>query len=72
VLLYLFWEPENWIDFTVFHKHREEIVDFSSHVEGTSVRFMAQSYPEMWAEWENQNGTTKHISALRSRYQFPI
>lgn len=72
MLLYLFWEPENWIDFTVFHKHREEIADFSSRVEGSCVRFKAQSYPELWAEWENQKANAEHISLLRSRYQIGI
>ena len=72
VLLYLFWEPENWMDFPVFHKHREEIADFASHIEESSVKFIAQSYLALWDEWEHHYGNTQHVSELRKRYQLTI
>ncbi|MBW2645383.1 MAG: hypothetical protein JRE23_04215 [Deltaproteobacteria bacterium] len=72
ILLYLFWEPENWIDFDVFHQHRKEIAAFSSYIEKSSIRFIAQSYPELWTEWKNHHGDTDHICSLLSRYQLTI
>ena len=72
VLLYLFWEPENCMDFPVFHKHREEIADFASHIEESSVKFIAQSYLALWDEWEHYYGNTQHVSELRKRYQLTI
>lgn len=47
ILFYLFWEPTNWQQLDIFVKHREEIEVFAGQVKDTSVRFVAQSYPEL-------------------------
>ena len=72
VLLYLFWEPENWKDFEVFHRHRGEISDFASYFDELSVKFICQSYPELWDEWEQHYKNTSHVSELRERYYLTI
>jgi len=72
IILYLFWEPENWMDFPIFHKHREEIADFVSHIEESSVKFIAQSYLALWDKWEHHDENTQHVSELRKRYQLTI
>ena len=72
VLLYLFWEPENWKDFEVFHRHRGEISDFASYFDELSVKFIYQSYPELWDEWEQHYKNTSHVSELRERYYLTI
>jgi hypothetical protein len=71
-LLYLFWEPENWNDFDVFKNHRNEIESFTNQVKGSSVKFVAKSYPELWKEWGAQKDILVHVENLRNRYYFPI
>jgi hypothetical protein len=72
VLLYLFWEPENWKDFDIFKRHRSEIKDFASYFDKLSVKFIYQSYPELWDEWEQHYKNTSHVSELRERYYLTI
>lgn len=74
ILLYVFWEPLNWKEFDVFIRHRQEIKDFSERVTGTSIEFLAQSYLELWAEWENQIDLKYqgHLANLRQRYSVTI
>jgi hypothetical protein len=71
-LLYLFWEPENWHNYDIFKNHRNEIEAFTYHVKGSSVKFVARSYPELWIEWDNQKGISAHVANLRSRYSLSI
>jgi hypothetical protein len=71
-LLYLFWEPENWEDYDVFKNHRKEIKTFADQVKGSSVRFDARSYPELWKEWDEEKDISDHVENLRNRYYFPI
>ncbi len=70
ILLYLFWEPTNWHDLDIFVTHRREIEEFAERVEGTSVEFIAQSYPELWTAWEHQlkSKYRAHMINLRRRY----
>jgi len=74
ILLYLFWEPANWNEFDVFITHRREIEEFAEQVDGTSIKFIAQSYPELWTEWENQIELKyrEHLVNLRHRYVVTI
>ena len=74
VLLYLFWEPTNWNEIEVFVKHRQEIKEVSEQVAGTSIEFVAQSYPELWSEWEDQIDLAyrEHLVNLRNRYMVII
>lgn len=72
VLLYLFWEPENWKDFEVFQRHRGEISDFASFFDELSVKFIYKSYPELWDKWEQHYENTTHVRELRERYYLTI
>lgn len=71
-LLYLFWEPINWQESDVFVRHREEISAFSEQVKGSLVTFVAQSYLDLWIEWENYPILTRHLTNLRKRYLIEI
>lgn len=74
-LLYLYWEPVNWREFDEFRRHREEIARLADAVGGASVRFVAKSYPELWAEWGEDNLPTArhdHLEWLRRRYVVDI
>jgi hypothetical protein len=71
-LLYLFWEPENWSDFDVFKKHREEIHEFSKQVESSDVSFQSQSYSALWKEWQGSRVLAEHVKNLLQRYRFQV
>lgn len=74
-LLYLFWEPSNAGEFEIFYSHRSEIDDFSSRVNGDSLKFLSLSYQELWNLWEGPSTPpwlSDHLALIRSRYNFSI
>lgn len=68
ILLYLFWEPNNWHDFSEYREHRAELAAMLYGTDDGSTRFLAQSYPELWQEWDRQDIMTEHVANLRQRY----
>ncbi len=72
-LLYLFWEPMDAGLSPLFAQHREEIDEFAKRVEGSTLRFAAMSYPELWAAWGESGDPflRAHVAALRARYEVP-
>lgn len=70
-LLYLFWEPANPHVSPIFAQHREEIALFAARVGTGGPDFVAMSYPELWATWQEAGPAdwlAHHLSALRARY----
>ena len=67
-LLYLFWEPANPEDHSVFAQHRAEIVQFSEAVHSGGPVFQAMSYPELWDFWDRYEDVKSHVARLRARY----
>jgi hypothetical protein len=51
-LLYLFWEPVDAAGHEPFREHRAELAGLAARVAGSAVSFAAQSFHELWAEWE--------------------
>jgi hypothetical protein len=47
-LLYLFWEPVNASDFSLFTEHRAEITDFSNRVAGAASRQPGLEAADKW------------------------
>lgn len=72
VLLYVFWEPENWSDFPEYVQHRKEIAAFAEKVLNSEVEFAWLSYPELWAQWESLNVNPGHVREIRKRYLLAI
>jgi len=72
-LLYLFWEPMDAGLSPLFAQHRGEIDEFAARVEGSTLRFAAMSYPELWAAWDDSGDPflRAHVAALRARYEVP-
>lgn len=68
-LLYLFWEPVNWMDIAECRTHREEIVEFSKKVSGSEVAFLSLSYLDLWQEWEAIPAFAEHVKRLQARYR---
>ena len=75
VLVYLFWEPRNAEEIREFREPKAEVARFSDEVEDSEVRFVALSYPQLWAIWATLSGWVgmlAHVEALRQRYEFVI
>ncbi|MGD9874296.1 MAG: hypothetical protein AB7T27_08485 [Kiritimatiellia bacterium] len=68
ILLYIFWEPENWMDFPEYRRHREEVAAFQAKVKDSSVTFVWMSYPELWNQWEALGLSPDHLREIRKRY----
>jgi hypothetical protein len=74
-LVYLFWEPINWQQFDNFKRHREEIELFSRLIKDNVLGFEAQSYLELWKEWEGRSRPDwlpGHLERLYDRYRVEI
>ena len=73
-LLYLYWEPANPDRDPVFADHRREIAEFTDRVAGSTPRFKAMSYPELWAEWRTSAPAwlSEHLGELAGRYAFQV
>ncbi len=76
ILLYLFWEPKNASDHPECARHREELEQISEMVNGSSVKFVWQSYPELWNEWAAIAGDDSlleaHVRLLQERYLLDV
>jgi hypothetical protein len=71
-LLYLFWEPENSSKFDIFQKHRDELNEFAHDVANTSIKFVYQSYQELWSEWIAEGIFETHVKKLQARYSIKL
>jgi len=71
-LVYLYWEPKNAVAFEEFRRHREEVIEFSKELEGSSVPFVAMTYSKLWDQWEIMPELKEHVSKLRQRYELAI
>lgn len=70
-LLYAFWEPLDAPRFPAFAHHREELARLARAVGDAAVRLQAQSFPELWAEWERAPAPgwlPEQVARLRRRY----
>ena len=73
-LLYLYWEPLNAVEYSLFKEHRDEIDAFAERIAGSDLIFEAMTYNELWSSW----GVTvtewlgKHREDLRDRYAMRI
>lgn len=75
-LLYLYWEPLDWMSFAPFRRHRDEIERFARAVAGDPiVAFRALSYLDLWSQWEalsEPSWLDNHVRALRNRYELEV
>jgi hypothetical protein len=74
-LAYLFWEPVDAHRFEPFRGHRAELAWLVGSVDGASVRLVAQSFDELWSEWQALAEPTwlrEIVARLKSRYGVAI
>ena len=70
-LLYLYWEPQDADRAADILAHRREIERFARMVTDGFPEFRAQSYRELWAEWQQGAGPSwlkDHVGNLQERY----
>lgn len=71
VLVYIFWEPKNANEYSIFETHRKEIEDFSNKI-SDFIDFKSISYPEFWNKFESDSKFSEYILQLKERYFFEI
>lgn len=74
-LVYIFWEPENALDFEIFKTHRSEVQKFTAMVTGSTMKFAAISYLELWKSWVGKGcpqWLMEHVGALKLRYAVTV
>jgi hypothetical protein len=74
VLLYLWWEPLNAAEHSVFAQHRAEVAHFASRVSGAFPSIEAMTYPELWRTWlaSGDSRLRQHAERLKERYALVI
>ncbi len=72
LLLYIFWEPENSMDFPEYRQHRAELAAFEAKVKNSEVAFAWMTYPQLWSQWESRGFFPDHVLEIRKRYLLSI
>lgn len=72
ILLNIFWEPENWADFSEYRQHRAELAAFQEKVKDSEVTFVWMTYPDLWSQWEALGLFPDHVREIRKRYLLAI
>ena len=74
-LLYLYWEPQDADRTAAILAHRYELERFARLVAGGFPAFHAQSYRELWAQWQEAtrpHWLKEHVARLRARYDVSL
>ena len=72
ILLYIFWEPENAMDFPEYRQHRAELAAFEAKVKNSGITFVWMTYPQLWDQWESRGFYPDHVREIRKRYGLKI
>jgi len=72
ILLYLFWEPENWAEFPEYRQHRKELVAFQEKVSASDIPFVWFTYPQLWRRWDKRALYPDHLRHIQKRYLLTI
>lgn len=67
ILVYIYWEPNNWYNFEIFRKHTDEIEEFKKLVQ-PFFTFIPLSYLDFWKLYENDRLFGSHIEKVKKRY----
>lgn len=74
-LAYLFWEPLDAARYEPFRLHRAELARLARMVDGAPVRLVAQSFDELWSEWQalaEPAWLREIVARLKGRYGVAI
>ena len=68
-LLYIFWEPLNWLDVKECRQHRDEVKTFAEAVSPSQIKFRWMTYNDLWEEWSAVPDLGGHAHSLKARYE---
>lgn len=71
ILIYIYWQPNNWYNFEIYRKHEDEIREFKKLIKDYLI-FIPISYLEFWKCYENDNTFGAHIKKVKNRYCISI
>jgi hypothetical protein len=74
-LLYLYWEPLNYLEFPEFQPHRQEIASIQALLQGARPPLRSTTYAKMWEDWRSTNKEqwlSAHLDRLQERYAVVI
>ncbi|MDP2038266.1 MAG: hypothetical protein Q8L04_12860, partial [Ignavibacteria bacterium] len=71
VLVYIYWQPQNWFNVDIYCNHENEIIQFSDEIR-KFITFIPISYLEFWKVYENDRRFSEHIGKMKERYLITI
>ncbi|KAA6316272.1 hypothetical protein EZS27_033393 [termite gut metagenome] len=71
ILVYIYWQPENWKDFDICKEHKKEIEEFACKIK-CFIDFRAFSYLDFWECYKKNDLFKKHIFNVEERYKFSL
>lgn len=72
ILLYVYWKPINYVNFTNYIEHDKELEMFSEDMKNTGITFISISYLELWDLLEKNELLSEHIKKVREKYFFSL
>jgi len=67
VLVYIYWRPKNFFDFSIYDDHKKEIEAFEGKIK-KFLDFIPISYPEFWQMYDADKIFANHINKVKNRY----
>jgi hypothetical protein len=72
ILIYIFWEPENYHEIDLYKIHRDELDRFSEDMSFFDITFHWYSYKCLWDFWDKYSETNQLSKNLRDRYSIKL
>jgi hypothetical protein len=75
-LAYIFWEPTNASEISIFREHRADLDRFKEAIGAGTPDFVSLSHQELWNYWATMDDAPvwliAHVGKLRDRYSFAV
>lgn len=76
ILVYLYWQPNNWNEYDKYITHADEIASFQKRMLNLSIEkiisFIPMSYIEFWELFKNDPNFASHIELVKKRYSISL
>lgn len=72
-LIYIYWEPINAIEFSVYQQHKKELHEFSERIKCVSgIEFHHTTYLEFYNNFIEDNFFKEHLEKFKEKYFFEL
>jgi len=72
ILVYIYWTPDNFADFSEYKQHEKELFDFKKEIEKSKdLDFVSLTYNQFWDIYDN-SVFQEHFDKMRNRYKIEI